>query len=89
MVQSSDGRPPRHSRKEEDMSILFIGAAALALGLGVWIGIGAPGWPHKESHERRHTSQRNLNPIAWGRTSNRERQRVRDRDERKPRLRRR
>jgi|GEM_PF-2320999 len=71
------------------MNLLWIAAAVLALALGIWIGIGAPGWPHKPSHERRHTSQRNLNPIAWGRTSNRSRQQVRDLDERKPRLRRR
>jgi hypothetical protein len=71
------------------MTVLYIGGALLALALGFWIGIGAPGWPHKPSHERRHTSHRSLNPIAWGRTSNRERQRPRDLEERRPNLRRR
>jgi hypothetical protein len=71
------------------MTGLWILGAIVALAVGVWIGVGAPGIRHKPSTERRHTSHRNLNPIAWGRTSNRERQRVRDRDDRKPRLRRR
>jgi hypothetical protein len=71
------------------MTGLWLLGAVVALSVGIWIGVGAPGWPHKPSNERRHTSHRNLNPIAWGRTSNRQRQRVREMDERKPRLRRR
>lgn len=71
------------------MSVFWMAGAVVALALGVWIGIGAPGWPHKPTSERRHTSHRHLNPIAWGRTSNRERQRPRDPDDRRPNLRRR
>jgi hypothetical protein len=71
------------------MTAIALVGAVLALAVGVWIGVGAPGWPHRPSTERRHTSHRNLNPIAWGRTSNRERQKVREMDDRKPRLRRR
>jgi hypothetical protein len=71
------------------MTALWLLGAVVALGVGVWVGVGAPGWPHKPSSERRHTSHRNLNPIAWGRTSNRERQKVREMEDRKPRIRRR
>jgi len=42
--------------------------------IGLWIGVGAPGWPHKDDGRRRHTKLRTINPIAWGRTSGRERQ---------------
>lgn len=69
------------------MTGLLIGGAVAALGLGVWIGVGAPGWPQEPSRGRRHTEPRPLNPIAWGRTSNRERLRARSADERKRRLR--
>lgn len=69
------------------MAVLLIGGAVAALGLGVWIGVGAPGWPHKPGPGRRHTEKRPLNPIAWGRTSNRERLRVRTPEERRPKLR--
>jgi hypothetical protein len=71
------------------MSVFWLIAAVLSLVLGIWIGIGAPGWPHRDTGERRHTSYRNLNPIAWGRTSNRSRQRPREMGERRPRLRKR
>ncbi len=70
------------------MSGLWLLGSVVALAVGVWIGVGAPGWPHRPSTERRHTSHRNLNPIAWGRTSNRERQKVREMGDRKPRIRR-
>lgn len=67
---------------------LYVLGAVLALAVGIWIGIGAPGWPHKPKYHRDHTTHRNLNPIAWGRTSNRERQRARSAEERRrPRLR--
>lgn len=70
------------------MSVFVIVAAVAALGVGVWIGIGAPGWPHKPRYHRQHGEQRSINPIAWGRTPSRERQRARTRDERRgPRLR--
>ena len=70
------------------MSILLILGAILALVIGIWVGVGAPGWPHKPKYHRDHTSQRSINPIAWGRTSTRERQRTRSPEERRrPRLR--
>ena len=70
------------------MTAFLIAGAILALAIGIWIGMGAPGWPHKPKYYREHTQQRNLNPIAWGRTSNRERQRARSAEERRrPRLR--
>ncbi len=47
--------------------VLLIGGPILALGLGIWIGIGAPGWPHKPIYHRRHKHMRPLNPIAWNR----------------------
>lgn len=47
---------------------IFLVLGILALGIGIWIGVGAPGWPHKPQYTRRHTSKRGLNPIAWGRT---------------------
>ncbi len=46
---------------------LMILGAILVLALGIWIGVGAPGWPHKPIYRRRHTEKRPLNPIAWGR----------------------
>lgn len=68
-------------------TVLLIAGAVLALAIGIWIGIGAPGWPHEPSTTRRHTTTRNLNPIAWGRGSSRKRVEVRDPHERRPRLR--
>ncbi len=67
---------------------LLIAGAVGALGAGIWIGVGAPGWPHKPRYSREHREQRGINPIAWGRTSSRQRQRPRTRDERRgPKLR--
>jgi hypothetical protein len=66
---------------------MFVVIAVLIFVLGVWIGIGAPGWPHKPEGRRRHTQQRSLNPIAWGRTPGRERQKPRSASERRVRLR--
>lgn len=48
--------------------LMAIGAV-LVLALGIWIGIGAPGWPHPPVYRRRHTQKRPLNPIQWGRQS--------------------
>ena len=67
--------------------LLLIGGAVLALAIGVWIGLGAPGWPYHQDGPRRHTEKRNLNPIAWGRTPSRERLRVKRPEERRPKLR--
>ncbi len=47
----------------------MIAGAVLVLILGIWIGIGAPGWPHKPVYRRRHTQKRPLNPVQWGRQS--------------------
>lgn len=55
--------------------------------IGLWIGVGAPGWPIKPEGGRKHIHKRSINPIAWGRTPGRERQRPRRTDERKIRLR--
>ena len=45
---------------------LAVAVALLVLALGIWIGLGAPGWPHRPSGGRRHRDQRSINPIAWG-----------------------
>jgi hypothetical protein len=65
---------------------VIIAIAVFAVGL--WIGVGAPGWPFNAEGGRRHTEKRHLNPIAWGRTPGRERQRPRAPGDRKIRLRR-
>ncbi len=46
---------------------LMVLGAVLVLALGIWIGIGAPGWPHQPTYRRRHTDKRPLNPVQWGR----------------------
>jgi hypothetical protein len=69
------------------MIVAIIGGAAAAFGIGIWIGIGAPGWPYKPESGRRHTEKRPINPVAWGRTLDRERLRPRSPEERRPRLR--
>lgn len=61
----------------------FIIAAVVVFVVGIWIGVGAPGWPWKGEGRRRHTEKRSLNPIAWGRTPGRERRRPRSADEQK------
>jgi hypothetical protein len=53
------------------MSGLMIGGAVLALLAGLWIGFGAPGWPHRDEPRTRRLEKRPLNPIAWGRSSER------------------
>jgi hypothetical protein len=51
------------------MEWLLIAGAILALGVGIWIGLGAPGWPHKPAApgSRRRLQKRPINPVAWGR----------------------
>jgi hypothetical protein len=51
------------------MSWIAITFALLALGTGIWLGLGAPGWPHKDSPmgTRRRLEKRPINPIAWTR----------------------
>lgn len=67
------------------MSILTL--SILVFGVGVYIGIGAPGWPVKPEGTGR-LRKRSLNPIAWGRTPARQRQRPREVSERRIDLRR-
>lgn len=67
------------------MTFIIVGIGVFAVG--VWIGVGAPGWPYKPESGRRHAERRSINPIAWGRTPGRERQRPKTRDERRIRLR--
>lgn len=55
--------------------------------VGMWIGAGMPGWPKKLEGDRRHRAHRSINPIAWGRTPGRDRQRPRSASERRVRLR--
>ena len=68
------------------MTFIFLSVAVFAVGL--WIGVGAPGWPVKPDGVRHHTQKRPINPIAWGRTPGRERQQVRQMGERRIKLRR-
>lgn len=52
------------------MSWTMITIALLALAIGIWIGLGAPGWPHKQPQGgslRRRSAKRPINPIAWAR----------------------
>lgn len=63
-------------------TMMIVGAIVALVG-GLWVGMGAPGWPHKPKYYREHTQTRSINPIAWGRTSSRERQRPRSADERR------
>lgn len=69
------------------LAAILIGGAVAALGIGVWIGLGAPGWPQPPERNRRHTEKRPLNPVAWGKAAGRERLRARSPEERRPRLR--
>jgi hypothetical protein len=65
----------------------FAMLAVLVFVLGLWIGVGAPGWPWKIEGGRRHRHRRSINPVAWGRTPGRERQKPRSASERRVRLR--
>jgi hypothetical protein len=58
------------------MSWLMITFALLVLAIGVWIGLGAPGWPYKPTPGgslRRRAEKRPINPIAWARPRESER----------------
>ena len=65
----------------------FLIGALLAFVIGIWIGVGAPGWPYKPEGRGR-LQRRSINPIGWGKTPGRERQRPRSAEERRPRLKR-
>lgn len=67
--------------------MMFLIGALLVFGIGIWIGVGAPGWPYKPDGRTR-LQRRPINPVGWGKTPGRERQRPKSRDERKPRLKR-
>ena len=69
------------------MTWLLIGGAVLALGVGIWIGLGAPGWPVPPEPRSTRLKQRNINPVAWGRSTSRERLSPRRPEDRRPRLR--
>jgi len=52
------------------MTWIAIFVAVLALAGGIWVGLGAPGWPHKEpppGMRRKRLETRSLNPIQWKR----------------------
>jgi hypothetical protein len=61
------------------MSWIMITFAVMALGTGIWVGLGAPGWPHKQppSGSRRRLETRPINPIQWGRSGSTRRTRRR------------
>jgi hypothetical protein len=64
------------------MTWLAITGALIALAVGIWLGLGAPGWPHKEAKPgstRRRLEKRNINPIAWTRRDSSRRNRDRRR----------
>ncbi len=69
------------------MAFLLTAGAVLALALGVWIGLGAPGWPLPPEGRTRRLEKRSLNPVAWGRGTRRERLTPRTRQDRRDRLR--
>lgn len=50
------------------MSWIGIFLAVVILGVGVWLGLGAPGWPHPPSSPRRRLQKRSLNPVQWRRS---------------------
>jgi hypothetical protein len=62
------------------MVFTLLAGAVIALGVGIWIGVGAPGWKHKPTYHRRHDSTRGLNPIARGRSTSHERRSPRSRE---------
>ena len=66
---------------------VYIIVAIVVFSAGVWIGVGAPGWPYKPEGGRRHTEKRPINPVAWGKTPGRERLKPRTPGERRIRLR--
>lgn len=66
---------------------LYIVLAIAVFVLGLWIGLGAPGWPYKPEGGRQHLQKRAINPVAWGRTPKRDRLTPRTPGDRKLRLR--
>jgi hypothetical protein len=49
-------------------AVLMIAGAFAALGMGIWIGVGAPGWPKKSRPTdlktfRKRLKKRSVNPI--------------------------
>jgi hypothetical protein len=54
------------------MTWINLTLGVIALGVGIWLGLGAPGWPHKPSaggSRRRGLEKRAINPIAnWRRS---------------------
>lgn len=69
------------------IDILLIAGMVLALGIGIYIGLGAPGWPVPPEARSRRLEKRNINPVAWGRSGRRERLSARTAEERRLRLR--
>lgn len=65
----------------------FLILSILVFVVGIWIGVGAPGWPHKPDGTRPRLTKRPINPIAWGRTPGRERQQPRNVGDRRIKLR--
>lgn len=61
---------------------LLIGGCILALAVGVWVGLGAPGWPWQPEGRSSKLERRPINPIAWGRTGKRDRLKVRTPEDR-------
>ncbi|HEX6923887.1 MAG TPA: hypothetical protein VF167_00550 [Longimicrobiaceae bacterium] len=53
--------------------VLIIAGGVLAFGLGIYIGLGAPGWPVPPEARPRRLEKRALNPLARGRITGRER----------------
>ena len=69
------------------MGVLAIVGAVLALAVGFWIGLGAPGWPVPPEPRSRRLQKRAINPVGWGRGTRRERLAPRTAEERRHRLR--
>lgn len=55
------------------LTFLIIGGAVASLGVGIYIGLGAPGWPTPPRPHDGSLKKRPINPIAWGGRSERER----------------
>lgn len=48
------------------LTFLIIGGGVVSLGVGVYIGLGAPGWPVPPRPHDGRLKKRPVNPIAWG-----------------------
>jgi hypothetical protein len=66
---------------------IYVGLAIAVFVMGVWIGVGAPGWPYKPESRSSRLQRRQINPVAWGRTPGRDRQKPRTPGERRIKLR--